>query len=80
MYIIRYNNKKANKVFFIRRVDTFKGDLTMKGRSMAKVKTVKCGVSHTDKPAGDIIRKNELGIPVICGGGKTMREMYRETR
>lgn len=79
MYVIRYNNKN-NKSIFIKSVYTFKGDLTMKGKSMAKVKTVKCGCSHTDKPAGDIIRKNELGIPVICGGGKTMREMYRETR
>jgi hypothetical protein len=29
---------------------------------------------HKDKPT-PIIQYSELGLPVICGGGKSMREM-----
>lgn len=36
-----------------------------------------CGKKLSEE-SQTIVKENELGIPVIQGGGKTMREMYEE--
>ena len=52
--------------------------------SRGKVRQAKCNAAQSNvrkcvntKP---IVRINDLGIPVVYGGGKTMRELYLESK
>jgi len=75
--IRKYINISGKKLF-LRNIG---GNCGMKKKNMTKANTVKCGRSHAElSVAQPIIKTNRLGLPVISGGGKTMREMYRETR
>lgn len=59
------------------------GELRLKiKRNMGKAITIKCGQPHADSPVSReiITRSNRLGLPVINSGGKSMRDMYLETR
>lgn len=61
-----------------------KGEIEMeaiglKKKKKASKKKVNKIFKFKDKPT-PIIQYSELGFPVICGGGKSMREMYEEER
>lgn len=64
---------------------TIKGEIAMmeasqlKKKKKASKKKVNKILKFKDKPT-PIIQYSELGFPVICGGGKSMREMYEEER
>jgi hypothetical protein len=75
--LVRY--KGYSRKFFMRIMG---GMVKVKKENMAKVSKLKCGQSHTDKPVSrEIIGTSKyFGIPVICGGRKSAREMYLETR
>jgi hypothetical protein len=75
--LVLYNGNSEK--FFIR---ILRGMMRVKEKNMAKVNKIKCAQSHTDKPvAKEVIGTSKyFGIPVICGGRKSAREMYLETR
>lgn len=75
--LVRYEG--ISRKFYVR---VLRGMNGMKTRNMAKVTSTKCAQVHTDKPvAKKIIGTSEyFGIPVICAGRKSAREMYLETK